>query len=57
MQKIVIMSDNSEKNNMLIEYLTLLFPECEVELLATPKRESRAVFVGSEGQDKRDERK
>jgi len=32
MDKIVILTGNSERENSLIEYLNMLFPECEIEI-------------------------
>jgi len=34
MEKIVILTDNSEKDDMLIECLSMLFPECKIEILS-----------------------
>lgn len=34
MDKIVILNSNSERDDMLIEYLSMLFPECKIEILS-----------------------
>jgi len=37
MDKIVILSSNSERNDSLFECLSMLFPECEIEIQSKQK--------------------